>query len=94
MLKDIVEARATGDHRLYIRFEDGVDGEINLDTLIELKGVFEPLRDPSEVARVKVDPETGTVCWPNGADLDPDVLYGELTGHSVELRESASLTKP
>jgi hypothetical protein len=93
MLKDIVEARATGDHRLYIRFEDGVNGEIDLDKLVELKGIFEPLRDPLEVAKVKVDPESGTVCWPNGADLDPDVLYGELTGHSVELRESASLTK-
>ncbi len=89
MLKDIIEARATGGHRLYIRFEDGVDGEIDLDKLIDFRGVFEPLRRPEELAKVRVDPETGTICWPNGADLDPDVLYAELTGMPMGLRESA-----
>jgi hypothetical protein len=89
MLKDIVEARPTGGHRLYIRFEDGVDGEIDLDKLIDFRGVFEPLRRPEELAKVRVDPETGTICWPNGADLDPDVLYAELTGMPMGLRESA-----
>ena len=89
MLKDVVEARSTGDHRLYLRFEDGVDGEIDLAALVEFKGIFEPLQDPEEVSRVKVHPETGTICWPNGADLDPDVLYSELTGRPIELRESA-----
>jgi len=88
MLKDIVEARATGDHRLYLRFEDGTHGEIDLGRLIAFKGFFEPLLDPEELAKVKVDPEIGTVCWPNGADLDPDVLYAELMGASAALRES------
>ena len=32
-----------------------------------------------------VDPELGTVSWPNGADLDPDVLYGRLVPNSDEL---------
>jgi len=88
MLKDIVEARATGGHHLYIRFEDGVDGEVDLETLVEFKGVFEPLQDPAEVARVRVDPELGTICWQSGADLDPDVLYAKLTRKPIELREA------
>jgi len=89
MLKDIVEARATGGHRLYIRFEDGVDGEIDLAAIIDFRGVFEILKDPVEVAKVKVDRELGTICWESGADLDPDVLYAKLTGKPIELRESA-----
>ena len=89
MLQDIVEARPLGGHRLYIRFEDGVDGEIDLKELVKLEGVFEPLQDPEEVARVRVEPDSGTICWPNGADLDPDVLYAELTGRPIELPESA-----
>jgi hypothetical protein len=88
MLKDIIEARATGGHRLYLQFEDGVSGEVNLERLVDFKGVFAPLLDPEELAKVKADPEIGTVCWPNGADLDPDVLYAELTGKSTALRES------
>jgi hypothetical protein len=39
--------------------------------------MFEPLRDVSYFARVVVDPELGTVVWPNGADLAPDVLHQE-----------------
>jgi Protein of unknown function (DUF2442) len=89
MLKDIIEARSTGGHRLYIRFEDGVEGEIDLAALITFQGVFEPLEDPAEVAKVRVDRDLGTICWENGADLDPDVLYATLTGQPIELRESA-----
>jgi len=37
--------------------------------------IFEPIRnDPEVFAQVKVDPRAGTVVWPNGADIDPDVL--------------------
>ena len=93
MLKDIVEARATGGHRLYIRFEDGVDGEVDLKALIEFKGVFEPLKDPAEVARVRVDRELGTVCWQGGADLDPDVLYAKLAGVPIELRKGSTFAE-
>lgn len=75
MLKDIVTVKVVGEHRLHLRFEDGVEGDIDLRDLVPLKGVFEPLQDPDEVAKVRVDPESGTVCWPNGADLDPDVLH-------------------
>ena len=47
------------------------------------EGVFEPLRDPAYFAQVHVDPDLGTVTWPNGADLDPDVLYGRVTGTPI-----------
>jgi len=86
MLKDIMEARPTGEYKLYLRFEDGVEGEIDLSKLIEFEGVFEPLRDALDVAKVRVNAEQGTVPWPNGADLDPDVLYSLLTGKPIELR--------
>jgi hypothetical protein len=84
MLKDIVEARPVGGFKLYLRFEDGVEGEIDLSSLIEFKGVFAPLRDAREIAKLRVDPEQGTVSWPNGADLDPDVLYAVLTGQPID----------
>ena len=50
MLKDIVEARAVGEHRLYLRFEDGIEGEVELAELVDFTGVFAPLREPKEVA--------------------------------------------
>jgi len=39
------------------------------------EGVFAALQDPAFFARVSVDREAGTIVWPNGADLDPDVLF-------------------
>lgn len=85
MLIDIVEARAVESHRLYLRFADGVEGEVDLSGLIRWEGVFAPLQDPARFAEVRVDAELGTVVWPNGADLDPDVLYAAVTGHPVDL---------
>jgi hypothetical protein len=83
MLKDIVAANAFNNYRLHLRFEDGVEGVVDLAPILSFRGVFEPLKDPAYFAQVRVDPELGSVVWPNGADLDPDVLYGRLTGTPV-----------
>lgn len=59
-----------------LEFDDGTVREIDLEE--ELWGpVFEPLRDPQLFRKVRVDEELGTIVWPNGADLDPDVLHGD-----------------
>ena len=63
------------DYVLRIEAADGSVREVDLSD--ELWGpVFEPLRDPEVFRQVRVDEELGTVVWPNGADLDPDVLTG------------------
>ena len=80
MLNDIVAADVLGEYRLHLRFEDGVEGVVDLGPHLSFRGMFEPLRDPAYFARVRVDPDLGTVAWPNGVDLDPDVLYGRITG--------------
>lgn len=85
MLKDILAARAVGDHVLHLRFEDGAEGDVDVSRLVEFTGIFEPLRDPREFAKVAVHPELKTIIWPNGADLDPDVLYAAVTGRSLDL---------
>jgi len=83
MLKDIVEARILEGYRVHLRFEDGVEGDVDLGRLIRFEGVFAPLRDPKEFVRLTVNLEIGTICWPNGADLDPDVLYSEVSGQPI-----------
>jgi len=85
VLKDIVEVRSIGGYRLYLRFEDGVAGELDLGDRLRFEGVFAPLKDPATFAQVRVHPEVGTIVWPNGADLDPDVLYAALSGTPIVL---------
>jgi len=36
--------------------------------------VFLPLRDPAFFAQVRLNEETGTIEWPNGADFAPEFL--------------------
>ncbi len=85
MLKDIIAVRPVSNFEIFLRFEDGVEGELDLSTFIKFDGIFESLKNPEEFAKVKVHPELGTIVWPNGADLDPDVLYSKLTGKPVPI---------
>lgn len=59
-----------------LTFADGSRGSVDLSRWIrDSRGVFAALRDPAVFTQVTVDHEAGTIVWPNGADLDPDVLY-------------------
>jgi hypothetical protein len=74
---DVVEARHVHDHTVWLRFEDGTAGEVDLAG--ELKGpVFEPLREVQYFKRFLVSPDLGTISWPNGADFAPEFLYAKL----------------
>jgi hypothetical protein len=65
--------------RLRVTFSDGTTRDIDVEPYLH-GPIFEPLRrDPHLFRAVYVDPELGTVVWPNGADIDPDVLYHNLT---------------
>ncbi len=85
MLKDIVEVRPTGGYRLHLRFEDGIEGEVDVAEFVRFEGVFAPLIDREEFLKVAVNPDLGTICWPGGADLDPDVLYAKVTGQEISI---------
>ncbi len=80
MLARIVFVEALEEKRLFLRFNDGGEGVIDLEQSIQFTGVFEPLLDPSFFQQVTINPISGTVEWPNGADLDPDVLYESVCG--------------
>ena len=68
---DITSVTVLGNHGLHLVFADGSEGDVDIARLIDFRGVFEALPDVREFQRVYVDPEAGTIVWPNGADLDP-----------------------
>ena len=77
MLYQIEEAEARPNYRLWVRFSDGVEGEVDVSALVG-KGVFSAWEDPEVFRSVTVDDESGTVIWPGGLDLAPDALYKEI----------------
>ena len=77
MILHVREARYLRDYVLWLRFNDGAEGEIDLRG--ELTGeVFGPLKDIDQFKRFRVDPELQTVVWDNGADLAPEFLYENM----------------
>lgn len=67
------------EFRVKLTFTDGSEREVDLAPYLH-GPVFEPLKKDREIFRsVRVDDELGTIVWPNGADICPDVLYESLT---------------
>ena len=72
----VQRAEALQDYWIRIEFDDGTTRDINLEPY--LRGpIFDPIRRDYDLFR-NLHIEGGTVCWPNGADIDPDVLYYNL----------------
>ncbi|HLF88934.1 MAG TPA: DUF2442 domain-containing protein [Anaerolineales bacterium] len=74
MTPSLQTAEYAGGYRLRLSFADGKVGEIDLED--ELWGeVFELLKDKEVFKQFRIDPELGTIIWPNGADFAPEFLY-------------------
>lgn len=77
MVPRIVEAHYIAGFRIWIRFSDGAEGDVDLSQ--ELTGpIFAPLRNVEEFKRVALHPELRTLVWPNGADLASEFLREKL----------------
>ena len=74
----VTACKAENGYRLWLRFEDGVEGSVFLGNLLEI-GAFQLWRDVREFAKVSVD--SRRQIW-EGASMDPDVLHqGVLMEH-------------
>jgi hypothetical protein len=71
-----------GSHVLRLLFTDGTAGDVDFSAQ-RWTGVLEPLNDPAYFAQVAVDPEAGTVVWPNGIDIAPEPLYEQARAHPL-----------
>jgi hypothetical protein len=78
----VVGAAVVGDQVLRLLFSDGTVGDIDFSAE-RWTGVLAPLNDPAYFAEVAVDPEAGTLAWPNGVDLAPEPLYEQAKAHPL-----------
>lgn len=74
-LVGVRDVRALEELRVRVVFTDGSERTLDLDPYLH-GPLFEPIRRSRTLfASVYVDPDSETLTWPNGADIDPDVLY-------------------
>ena len=77
-----VEVKALPHFRIWLRYDDGTDGEVDLSDVAG-RGVFKAWNDPAFFNAVRLGSH-GAIEW--GADIDicPDAMYLRLTGKSPE----------
>jgi hypothetical protein len=84
-MPDIIAALPISERTLSIKFENGYQGELRLDSFIRsYTGVFAPLLDQDYFVSVSINADLGTVCWPSGADLCPDSVYSHIRKNKTE----------
>lgn len=90
MFPRVEKVRYLEEYRLELQFTDGTKGEIDFrQRVVGRGGVFEPFADLEFFKQVVVEPEAGTLVWPNQVDFCPDVLYSLVTGQAIPELEVA-----
>jgi len=90
MFPRVTTVRHVKDYCLELGFADGTTGQIDFrQRVVGRGGVFRPLEDVETFKQVRVEPEAGTIVWPNGVDFCPDVLYSLATGKPIPVLEPA-----
>jgi hypothetical protein len=73
----VQEVKYITDYNISIKFDDGVNGTIQLSDLVQ-KGIFKVLQDKSEFAKVYTNGYS--IAWSNELEIDATNIYVELTG--------------
>lgn len=75
MYNFVVEAKYVSDYVVWLKFDDNVEGEVNLES--ELEGeIYEPLKDKNYFKNFQI--RGHTLSWENGADFAPEYLRDKI----------------
>jgi hypothetical protein len=83
---DVIGVKVLHDYLLELQFDNGVFGVVDISRIVPFEGVFKPLKDKTYFSNVMVNPEIGTICWENGADISPSLLFE----HLIQKRDHAA----
>jgi len=84
------EASYVDGYRLFLRFDDGASGVVDLADVLEQFPLARELKQAELFRQFSLD-DWPTLVWPNGFDLSPEMLYERTTGKRVAwLHESSA----
>ena len=81
---DAVSIRYQKDHVFRIRFDDGLEADVDFAEYLDAGPVFAPLKDVAFFQQARI--EGGTIAWPNGADIAPETLYEKVRSANKSLQ--------
>jgi len=77
-----VQVTPLRDYKLRLRYDDGVEGEVDLSHLVS-NGVFGVWKDLAAFTDVSIG-ANGEIRWSDEIELCPDALYLQITGKTPE----------
>jgi hypothetical protein len=83
-----VAVKALPNFRIWLRYSDGVEGEVDLSDLAG-RGVFAAWSDDAFFRSVRLGSH-GAIEWGPDLDICPDSMYLRLTGKSVDALASTA----
>ncbi len=83
-LIDVLEVQPREGYRIWLRFADGVSGEVDLSPLAG-QGAFKAWDNLKFFKGVYITPRIGAIAWSDEIELWPENLYLVLTGQSDNL---------
>jgi hypothetical protein len=90
-LFEVVDVKVIQDFKLYLKFDDGISGELDLYSLLTFNGVFKPLKNPENFAKVEL--KNGSVWWPGDVDVSPDTLHDWMLEFGTNLKQKKKVRK-
>lgn len=91
----VLSVKYLEDYKLEIEFSNGTTKTVDFEEKLQsAKGIFLPLKKLEYFKQVSVDDCCASICWPNGADICPDVLYamGETSAKPKKKHKRTSRT--
>ena len=85
MMHTITECHAESNYTLWLKFDDGLEGSVNLGDLV-LTESYQAISDEQTFSRVAIDPVSNAVTWAGGIKLDQEILYRDLASKTHAAR--------
>ncbi len=85
MFLHITQVKYLSDYKIEVLFNNGKKGVADLSGVLKGK-IFEPLKEKTVFAQLKIDRELETIVWPNGADLAPEFIYYQIFKDDPQLQ--------